>query len=101
MSAISKQQIHDDVLAHIKKEGGNFNTWYVGITADVNQRLFTEHNVPRKNAWFIYREAFSADDAREVEKSMIEKYGTKGGPGGGDNNSKYVYAYKITSSTIE
>jgi len=99
MSAISKQQIHDDILAHIKQEGGTFSSWYVGIASDPQQRVFEDHQVPKENAWFIIREAFSSHDAREVEKFILETYKTDGGTGGGDNTTKFVYAYKKTAHT--
>lgn len=99
MAAIPKNQIIADIDAHIQKEGSKYRAWYCGITNDPKSRLFTEHNVPEKGAWWIHREAFSANDAREVESFFVNQNGTDGGPGGGDETSKYVYAYKKTAST--
>ena len=40
------------------------------------------------------------NDVRAIEKHFIDK-GTKGGPGGGDHNTQYIYAYLITPNTRE
>jgi len=99
MAALSQQQIYDQIMEHIGKEGGSFSSWYVGIASDPKQRLFNDHQVPTENAWFIYREAFTADDARAVEKYILDNHHTDGGTGGGDNTTKFVYAYKKTVHT--
>ena len=94
-------QIVADIIAHINKSGSQYySDWYVGITSDIEQRLFGDHNVPRTNHWFIWRRASSDAEARAAESTMHEK-GCKGGGGGGDEDSVFVYAYKITSVTKE
>lgn len=92
------QTIVSEFNAHIRKQGGNFENWYVGITQDIEQRLFGDHKVPRKDHWFIHREAFTSDDARAVEKAFLE-WGCDGGTGGGDEDTCFVYAYLKTSVT--
>jgi hypothetical protein len=83
---------------HIEKNGGIYQEWYVGITDDINERLFKYHNVKH---CYIYRKAPTVDWAREIEKYFIEKYYVDGGSGGGNDNSFYVYAYKIKTDTKE
>lgn len=97
--AKTEQEIITDILNHIKNEGSSFSKWYVGIASDIKKRLFGDHKVPEKDHWFIYRNASSSDVARKIEKHFIDKHGTSGGPGGGDNTTTYVYAYKMTSIT--
>ena len=87
-----------EITAHIKKEGSALNNWYAGITSDIESRLFGAHKVPRKNHWFIFREATSARAAREIEDALL-KAGLDGNTGGGDDASTYVYCYKKTSIT--
>lgn len=99
MAAKPIDQIITDIDAHIQKGGGGYKAWYVGITNDPRERLFTEHNVSEENAWWIYREAYSVDDARKVEYFFVNRHGTDGSPGGGDITSRCVYAYKKTAST--
>ncbi len=76
------------------------SVWYVGITADIEQRLFGYHKVPRKNHWFIYRKALTHHSARNIE-SKYHEAGCRGSHGGGDDTSVYVYAYVISPQTVE
>jgi hypothetical protein len=86
------QTIADQIAEHINRQGASRSNWYVGITADVQQRLHGDHGVPSADYWFIVRKAPSAEHARSVEKSFLE-WGCDGGPGGGDHRAVFVYAY--------
>ncbi|MDE2079406.1 MAG: hypothetical protein KGI73_03405 [Patescibacteria group bacterium] len=99
--ASTKETIKSDFKAHIQNNGGNYSNWYVGIAADPKARLFNDHSVQEHGGAWIYDQAMSSDSAREVEDYFINVLGTQGGPGGGDSNTDWVYAYKITSSTRE
>jgi predicted GIY-YIG superfamily endonuclease len=85
---------------HISDRGGSLSAWYAGITDDPERRLFTEHNVSKQTGHWVYRKCSTDDIAREVEQHFLGK-GCKGGPGGGKRAAKYVYAYKVTNSTVE
>lgn len=74
--------------------------WYVGIATNINERLFSGHNVVENGLGYIYRIAANEQNARDTEKYLLDQYGFKGGTGGG-LCPKYVYAYKITSYTKE
>jgi len=71
--------------------------WYIGITSDPDQRLFTDHKVQYDGEW-IYAPTDSNGEARLVEKYFLG-LGFDGGTGGGDYTSKIVYLYKKTSLT--
>jgi hypothetical protein len=86
------KQVLNVIKAHIDEQGGPYRNWYCGITSDWEDRLFTEHNVPRKDYWRIARQCYKHEDARTVEKDLCE-LGCDGGPGGGDETTVYVYAY--------
>ena len=77
-----------------------YSDWYVGIASSPQDRLFVDHSVSQDGNW-VYAEAKSHFEARTVEQYFIDKLKTKGGPGGGDNTTKFVYAYLITNSTKE
>ncbi len=96
--AKSAREIYDEILEHVRKEGGAFSTWYSGITSDIAKRVHGDHKVPMQNHWLITRRAASANDARAIEEALL-KLGFDGGPGGGDNTSDCVYCYKKTSIT--
>lgn len=97
----SKEQIIVEITNHLASRGiQNWNEVYVGIAKDPKDRLFNGHKVKEKGGIWIYRLANSSDCAREVEKYLLDK-GAAGGPGGGDDDTIYVYAYKKESYTID
>ncbi len=98
MAAKDAQSVVNEIHAHMRKQGGSPSSWYVGITSDIEQRLFGDHGVPKENHWYCYRETFTSNDARSVEKAFLD-YGCDGGSGGGDDTSTFVYAYLKTSIT--
>jgi len=98
--AKSKETIITEIKDHMRKCGGNYSDWYVGIASDPKERLFNEHNVDKENGVWIYRECESSSVAREIEEYFV-RLGTDGGSGGGDYSTKFVYAYKKTANTNE
>jgi len=93
MEAQDAQQVYDEIVAHIKKQGGAYSTRYCGITSDWVSRLFDDHQVPRnENYWYIARQCYNNSDARNVEDALL-KLGCDGSAGGGDQTTVYVYAY--------
>lgn len=94
--AKSKQEIIADITACFK--GVAYKNCYVGITSDVQGRLFGDHNVSKADRHRIYRTASSNSVARDIEQHFLDA-GMDGGRGGGDTTSKIVYAYKKTSRT--
>lgn len=99
---MSKEQIIKEITDHlfVKRNIKKWNEVYVGIAKDPRDRLFNGHRVQKDGDVWIYCQAFSSDDAREVEKTLLDK-GADGGPGGGDDDTTYVYAYKKTSDTVD
>jgi len=96
----SKETIIQEIKEYIDIAGGEYSLWYVGIATDPEKRLYEDHNVD-KNGLSIWRETENSNIAREIEKYFIEEIGTDGGTGGGDNTTKFVYAYKKTTYTNE
>ena len=86
------QQVYEEIVAHIKKQGGEYSSWYCGIASDWEARLFDDHNVPRKDYWRAACKCYDYDDAKKVEDALL-KLGCDGGRGGGDETTVYVYAY--------
>ena len=85
---------------HIRTYGGAYSAWYVGVACDPNDRLLNGHNANGQSNAARYWDAGSEETARSIERFFIKK-GCQGGAGGGDSNTKYVYVYKVSSSTME
>ena len=97
----SKNQIISEIETYLVTHNvTRWNEVYVGISKDPEDRLFNGHRVQENKDVWIYCQAFSSDDAREVEKILLAK-GADGGPGGGDDDSIYVYAYKKAMHTVD
>jgi len=90
-----------EIDKHISLSGKRYySDFYIGITKNIQQRLFGDHNVSKENSWWIYRTAESSDVARLVEKHYLE-LGMRGGTGGGDDDSCVIYCYVVTPTTVE
>lgn len=73
---------------------------YIGITSDINRRLFGFHNVDEKRNLWIHCPADNIRTARMVEKYFLN-FGMQGGDGGGNDRSTVVYCYEVTEYTKE
>ena len=99
MAAQSFEQIVSFFDEHLRNSGRRFySEFYIGITNDVNRRLFQEHNVNRKTMWWVYSTATSKDVAERVEKYYLGK-GMRGDTGGGTPESTIVYCYAVAPTT--
>jgi hypothetical protein len=92
------QQIVDDVAKYVGSD--SYSTWYAGIASDAEDCLFNRHKVNKQSGRWIYRGAPSSAIARSAEAALHEG-GFDGGPGGGSETTKTVYAYKKTGLTSE
>ena len=97
---MTSSRIIKDFNEYIKKNRIANHRWYVGVTADPERRLFTDHKVKKEGGTWIHSPADSATIARAVEKAYLDA-GYKGGGGGGDNRATTVYAYRIGPHTTE
>jgi len=94
----NEKTIETAFIEKIKKNGGIASEWYTGIASDAKERLGQHKALDSR---WIYDEADSVDVARNVEEHMTKVVKTKGRGGGGDENSTWVYCYKITNTTNE
>ena len=95
----------EKIITEIKKYFGlnvhsDYSRYYVGITNDVNRRLFTEHNVSEKKDYWIWRQANDKETAQNVEEYFLS-LGMDGDTGGGTAETVFVYCYMITDASIE
>lgn len=98
---------YNDIIKNIdehlsKSPKQYYKDFYIGITSNIDERLFGYHNVNRHGDWWIYCDGDTEEIARLVEKYYLDK-GMKGAPGGGDGKgqTKIVYCYEITNKTKE
>lgn len=99
MTPQAAQTVYDEIVAHMNEQGSTYFSWYAGIASDWGDRLFGDHQVPRKDDyWYIARQCFNDTDARDVEQALLN-LGCDGGGGGGDHTTVYVYAYLKGSQT--
>lgn len=92
------QEIIQSFQNYIYLNSGIYREWYIGVTADPDQRLFTDHNVDKQNDKWTHAPAENNEVARSVEKYFLD-LGCDGGTGGGDYTSKTAYAYKKNTHT--
>lgn len=96
---MTKAKIIQDIDKHIGTlTRSQYRNYYIGITNDIERRLFTEHCVNKERDCWIHCPANSDSVAREVEQYYLGK-GMDGGPGGGNNTATHVYCYRKTSTT--
>ena len=99
--AKSFEQIVKDIDSHLEKSQKQYySDYYIGITNDINRRLFGEHNVSEDNGWWIYSHAIDKNTAQKVEEYYLGK-GMQGDTGGGTDETTIVYCYEITDYTNE
>jgi hypothetical protein len=98
MSAKDRNAITEEIKAHIQTQGGTCVDWYVGVTSDIEQGLFDDHNVPSQDSWYICRQAFTPADARAIEADLLH-VGCDGGAKGRNDSAVFVYAYLKTPTT--
>ena len=91
-------QIIQEILSHVSTAGGRYSDWYFGVAENGLDRLFNGHGVDQQLGIWITRECLDTKDARLVENYFL-RLGMRGGPGGGSENTNWVYAYRITSAT--
>ena len=88
---------------HLSKSAKQYyKDFYIGITDNIDERLFGYHKVNKNTDWWIYCNGDTEDIARQVESYYINK-GMDGGKGGGKGNgtTRFVYCYEITDNTKE
>ncbi|MDB9153502.1 hypothetical protein [Parabacteroides distasonis] len=98
-----KEEMYDavSIVSSIKKRIGILETsdFYVGITDNLARRL-QEHNVAEQDCVAVLK-AKNITEARTAERVLTAISGFKGGASGGNDDSIYVYCYRITKETVQ
>ena len=89
------------IVKHVGSDAGKKTRrkWYAEIASDPEACLFNRHHVDEDDTedW-TWPEAQSTKAARKAEKKLLA-LGFDGGPGGGDKDTHFLYAYRKTSRT--
>lgn len=95
--ADTEEEIKQKISEHMRKYGGSYLDWYVGITSDTETRLFKKHKVNKnKNSWFFIQT--DEQIAKNIGHYFINFLGTDGKTNGIEHPN-YVYVYKKTWHT--
>jgi len=86
------------IIDYINENGATPSEWYTGIATNPDERLGQHKALDTK---WIYDNAGSNGVTRTIEDHMTKVVKTKGRGGGGNEDSTWVYCYKITSDTDE
>ncbi|MFA5628674.1 MAG: hypothetical protein WC958_00190 [Dehalococcoidales bacterium] len=93
------QSAYNDIVAHIEKQSGQYETWFVDTTSDWKNTIFKKHGVPLKGHWWMVRHCYTPIAAKSVKESLSE-LGCKVGPNANlGRDVVYVYAYLISDAT--
>jgi hypothetical protein len=92
------QTIINDFEVFMGKHGTHYHQFYVGIACDLKDRLRNGHRVDDSTPCIYSTGPLHTSSVRAIEKFFLDK-GAKGGPGGGDYETCYVYAYRIGPNT--
>jgi hypothetical protein len=79
------------------ENGTRYHEFYIGIATDPVDRLTNGHGI-NQEAHIYWDAPLHTNIVRTIEKYFLEK-GARGGPGGGDSQTQYVYIYKISPNT--
>ena len=77
-----------------------YSDFFIGVTDDVNKRLFEEHMVPKSNSWYIYAPANTHENAMAVKKHY-HNLGMRTSNRRTSRLSKMVYCYGVSPFTVE
>jgi hypothetical protein len=93
------QSAYNDIVAHMDKQSGKYDTWYADTTSDWKTTIFKEHKVPLKGYWWMVRQCYTPIAAKTVKDSLVELGCKAGSNEDTGRNVIYVYAYLMSEVT--
>jgi len=97
--AFTGKAIVTRVKDHIRKRGGSFAKWFVGVSAKPRIRLFRLHQVPKTTGQWILMRAESPAKALQVKRFLSTKLKMVAGRKLSEKTADFVYAYRMTAQT--
>jgi hypothetical protein len=77
---LAKGEIIAEMEAQMRKLGGGYCDWCVGVAKDPRVPLFETHVVEERHDGWLYREAFTPASAREVKDHFVVECGSAEDP---------------------
>ena len=93
---MNAQEIADEIDKLVKRRGGPYKKWTVGVTDNPAQRRRNHEQDDEGVSWWHTWNASSEQAARNVEKHFLNK-GMRGDTGG-RGNADYVYVFKTSQA---
>jgi len=87
------------ITRHMKKRGGAYSAWVVGISKEPRARLFNMHGVRKVGDAWILMHAETHEAARRVRHYLKRKLSMSAGSGQKDPKADFVYAYRKSANT--
>ena len=85
------------IETYMSKFEGDYTDWYIGITKDLDERLFDVHKVEENGIWISFG-ADTEEVVKKVEEYFLNKK-TDGNPTPLEENVRIVYVYKKNAKT--
>ena len=95
----SGKSIVGRIKGHIKKRGGAYSAWVVGISKEPRGRLFNKHGVRKVGDVWILMHAQTHEVARNVRLYLARKFSLIRGSDSKDPTADFVYAYRKSANT--
>ena len=95
----SQKVIVGRIRSHIKKRGGAYSAWVVGMSKEPRASLFTKHGVRKVGDFWILMHAKTHDVARNAWLYLSKTLCLSKGPGLKDPEADFVYAYRKSANT--
>ena len=93
------QEIVEDILDFITRQGGDLSEWYVGVSSFARRDLFAVHKVREEEGHWVCRQAMSSSAAQAANEYFIKHLGTDGSLADGGLHDLLVYAYRKAPHT--
>ena len=94
------EKIVSEFEVYMATYGRNYSAWYAGIATEPRERLFGDHGVRERGDAWKYVDCGTDGSARTLEQYFLGR-GCKGGPGGGDRQTRHFYVYLVGPHTSE
>jgi hypothetical protein len=95
----SRNSIIGRIKSHIKRRGGAYSAWVVGMSKEPRGCLFAKHGVRKVGDFWILMHAETHEVARNAWLYLSKKLCLNKAPGLRDLEADFVYAYRKSANT--